>query len=163
MNTRNFAFLGVALALSLFAVAPASAQTRILAIEQDIPTTVTLDNPCTAGAELIAFTGNTHLNQEVWLMPGGTTRLIVSESTNLTGKDNLLGLASPIYSAMGCDVIDVEFNPGAATLYNYKKVVSTGGQDNFHTIVALDFDPASLRLGVGVTATCGDGSPTSQP
>src|SRR6266511_3294842 len=147
MNRKySFALLSVTLAMSLFAATPASAQTQLLNISQDVPMAATLDNPCTAGPEAIAFTGTTHLNQEVWLMPGGTTRLIVSESTSLSGQDTLLGLESPIYSATGCDAVDVEFNPGAATLYNYKKVISSASQDNFHTILSLDFDPDSLRL-----------------
>jgi hypothetical protein len=166
MNRKTlFTTLIFALAFVLVGVGSASAQTQLLKIEQDIPLAATLNNPCTAANELITFTGWTHLNQEVWLMPGGTTRLVVSDSTTLQGKDSLLPLiSSPTYSASGTDSVDVEFSPGAASIYNYKKVVSSSGsQDNFYTVVALDFDPASLRINVSVTAECADGSPTSTP
>ena len=163
MNSKTtLTLLTVTLALSLFAAAPVSAQTQLLSIQQDVPMAATLDNPCTAGPEAIAFTGTTHINQEVWLMPGGTTRLIVSESTSLSVTDTLLGLASPIYTATGCDEIDAEFNPGAASIYNYKKVINSATQDNFHAIVALDFDPNSLRLNLSLQGACSDGSPSSQ-
>jgi hypothetical protein len=148
----------LAVAFALFAVTPASAQTQLLQLEQDVPLAAVVDNPCTSGPETIAFTGTAHITQEVWLMPGGTTRLVVSESSSLTGKDLLLGLLSPTYSSSGADFVDAEFNPGAATIYNYKKVVSSTGQDNFHTIIAVDFDPQSLRLNLGVQAACDDGS-----
>jgi hypothetical protein len=162
MNRKYaFALLTATLVLSLFAAAPASAQTQLLSIQQDVPMAATLDNPCTTGPEAIAFTGTTHINQEVWLMPGGTTRLVVSESTNLSGQDTLLGTASPIYTATGCDFIDVEFNPGAATIHNYKQVINSATQDNFHVILVMDFDPNSLRLNLGLQSACSDGSPSA--
>lgn len=80
----------------------------------------------------------------------------------MTGKNTLLGLISPTYTASGGDAIDAEFNPGAATIYNYKKVVGGSSADNFHAVVVVDFDPLSLRLNLGVEASCGDGSPESQ-
>jgi len=162
MNRKyKLAIVTLSLALSLFAAAPASAQVQLLSVQQDVPMAATLDNPCTVAPEAIAFTGTTHIDQQVWLMPGGTTRLVVSETTSLSGTDTLLGAASPIYQVSGCDSIDVEFNPGAATLYNYKQVTNSASQDNFHVIVQLDFDPSSLRLTPGLQASCSDGSPSS--
>ena len=96
MNRKHaFAILTMTLVLGLFAASPAAAQTQLLNITQDIPMAATMDNPCTVGIETIAFTGTTHLNQQVWLMPGGSTRLVIAESTSLTGNDLTLGVTSP--------------------------------------------------------------------
>jgi hypothetical protein len=162
MNSKYaFALLTVTLALSLFAAAPASAQMQLLNIQQDVPMAATLDNPCTAGTEAIAFTGTTHVNQQVWSMPGGSIRLILGEVTTLSGTDILLGVASPLYTAGGGNETDAEFNPGAASIYNYKQVISSASQDNFHTIVTFDFDPNSLCLNLSLQGSCSDGSPTA--
>ena len=163
MNRNFAAILTITLAFALLAATPAAAQTRVLNIEQlEVPLAVTLDNPCTAGIEAIAFTGKTLLNQEVWLMPEGRTRLVISESTTLQGTNTavLFGTPSPTYLASSSNDTDVEFYPGAASLYNYKKVNNSATPDNFYTILNLDFDPNSLRLNLSVSAACDDGSPT---
>jgi hypothetical protein len=147
-------------ALCFFAAAPtASAQTQLLNVSVDVPLAATLDNPCTTALEAIAFTGTTHIDQQVWLMPGGTTRLVLGENTSISGKDILRGPLSPNYSAASADLTDVEFNPGAATLYNYKKVINSAGQDNFHVIVAFSSDANSLQLTPALQVACDDGSP----
>jgi hypothetical protein len=160
MNGRSLA-VACAFALCLIAAIPAAAQVQLLNLQADVPIAVTLDNPCTAAPEAIAFTGTTHLNQQVWLMPGGTTRLAVSESTSIQGKNVLVLFGSPTYTGSGADAVDAEFSPGAASIYNYKRVINSATQDTFYAIVQLDFDPASLRLNVSVTGSCDDGSPTT--
>jgi len=158
MNRR---LLIAIVALLALAAIPASAQVKLLDIQQDVPLAATLDNPCTSAIEAIAFTGTTHLNQQVWMMPGGTTRLIVSESTNIQGINTLMPFGSPTYTGSGADSIDVEFNPGAASIYNAKKVINSASPDPFYAIVSLDFDPASLRMNIGVQSSCSDGSPVA--
>ena len=164
MNSKFSFSMLVLLTAMILAAGSASAQTQLLVVDQAVPMAATLDNPCTAAIEAIAFTGTTNLHQEVWLMPGGTTRLVVAETTTLQGSDTALplGTPGPTYSVAASQTVDAEFNPGAATLYNYKKVVSSDAtaSDNFYTVLVVDFDPNSLRLNLGLESSCGDGAPT---
>ena len=161
MNRLNMT-LALTFVLALFAAGSASAQTQLLGIDAELPLAAVLDNPCTSKIEAISFTGKTQIYQEVWMMPGQTTRIVLDESTTLQGTDTavLFGEASPSYVASSSNSLDVEFSPGAATLSMYKKVNNTAEPDNFHVIVNLDFDPLSLRLTPTLTTACDDGSPT---
>src|SRR5688572_926654 len=107
--------VALTLVLALFAAGSASAQTQLLGIEQELPLAAVLDNPCTSQLEAISFTGKTQLYQEVWLMPGQKTRLVLNESTTLQGTDTavLFGDASATYVASSAGEADGEFFPGA--------------------------------------------------
>ena len=158
---RTLFIAASAVALCLLVTLPASAQVQLLNIHQDVPVAATLDNPCTSAIEAIAFTGTTHLDQQVWLMPGGTTRLAVADSTLIQGTDALVPplIGSPTYTGSGSDAVDAEFNPGAATIYNYKQVTNSANSGVFYVIVQVDFDPGTLQLNVSLSASCDDGSP----
>lgn len=152
---RKYDVFALALTVALFVAGTASAQTQVLNVSQDVPLAATLDNPCTTTVEAIAFTGTTHIDQQVWLGPTGSLRLIVGESASLSGTDTL-NAVSPTYTASGTDSFDAEFAPGAVSIYDAKKVNnSSGAQDNFYVVVQLDFDPTSLKLTPTLTASCG--------
>ena len=161
MNRVNL-ILVLTFILALFAAGSASAQSQLLQIEQELPLAAVLDNPCTTKLEAIAFTGKTLLYQEVWLMPGDKPRIVLNESTTLQGTDTavLFGEPSATYVASATNELDIEFFPGAATIMNFKKVNNTASPDDFHVVLTLDFDPASLRLTPSLATSCDDGSPT---
>lgn len=161
MNRLNLT-LALTLVVALMTAGSASAQTRLLQLEQEVPLAAVLDNPCTTKIEAISFTGKAQLYQEVWLMPGDKTRIVLDESTTLQGTDTAIvfGEPSPTYVASDSSQLDIEFFPGSATILNYKKVNNTATPDDFHVVLNLDFDPASLRLTPSLTTACDDGSPT---
>jgi hypothetical protein len=141
--------------------APVLGQTLLLDVNQTIPLAATLDNPCTGQLEAIAFQGSAQLAQRVWAMPSGTVRLQTIEQTTMQGQDTaaLLG-GSAKYAFTGTSGMDAEFNPGSASIMNYKKVIrDTGTADNFHAILIMDFDPSTLKLNLKIGGACDDGSP----
>ena len=134
----------------------ADTPTELLSLHQNVPLVATLDNPCTGVAEAIAFTGAVELRQTVWKMPDGRLRLYLYERTAMHGKDTLAP-DGPKYGFAGESEMDVEFAPGSATLMIHKKVANSRGDDDFHAMLLVAFDPASLRLDLRVEGVCGDG------
>jgi hypothetical protein len=50
---------------------------------------------------------------------------------------------------------DLEFTPDSVSVYQYKKVTSSGTADNFYSVLVLDFDPATLNLSLKLEGACG--------
>jgi hypothetical protein len=148
-----FVFLA---ALGWLGCAPALGQTLLGRINQAIPMVAALDNPCTAQREVIVFEGMTQVQQTVWLMADGNLRLQVAEQTTMQGKDTavLLG-TSPTYGFSGSSNMDAESAAASVSILNYKKVSrSSGTDDNFHSILVIDFDPATLQLNLRIEGAC---------
>lgn len=146
-------------AAMLAAAAPAAAQVLLLDVNVNLPLAAVLDNPCTTQAEAIALQGSTDLAQRVWLMPDGNLRLQFNETTTMSGIDTSALLNPTKYSVAGSSVQDLEFSPLSFSVLQFKKVEREGGADNFHSVLVLSFDPANLRLQVGVEPACDDGMP----
>lgn len=156
----NRIFLAIAAAAGLVAAVPAAGQVLLIDLSQTVPLAATMDNPCTAQPEAIVLQGTTELSQRVWLMPDGNLRMQIAETTALQGQDGtvLLG-GSPVYKVSGGSSIDLEFIPDSVTMWWYKKVTNSAGtQDNFHSVLAVDFDPGTLHLSLSLAPACDDGS-----
>jgi hypothetical protein len=158
------AALGLALAAMLLAPAPAGAQLLgsepLLSLVRDVPIAATLDNPCTAVREAIAFTGTVRLAEDVLQTAlVGKLRLILAEQTAIQGRDLLALFGGPLYTAAGASDADVEFLRGALSILSYKKVVASGVNDNFHVILQMVFDPSTLQIGLGLAGACDAGLP----
>jgi hypothetical protein len=145
------------------AAAPAAGQTLLLDLTQTLPLVGTLDNPCTAQLEAIAFTGSTNLSQRVWLLPDGNIRLQLAETTSLEGLDGAaapsLLAPPPKYTVSASGAQDLEFAPLAIDVLQFKKVSQVGTDDNFHSVLVLAFDPQSLKLEVKLEGACDNGMP----
>ena len=152
-------FCTVAAATMLAAAAPALSQTLLLDLNTSLPMAATLDNPCTAELEAIAFNGTTQLAQRVWLLPNGNMRLQIAENTSLEGVDSLALLGSMKYIVAGASESDYEFDPVSLSVVQFKKVNRDGLADNFHSALVLAFDPQSLELKLGLEAACDNGLP----
>jgi hypothetical protein len=154
-----------ALTAAAILAAPASAfgQVLLLDVTATVPMAGILDNPCTAQAEAIAFKGNTDLAQRVWLLPDGNIRLQFAEVTALEGLDSAAAtslLAPPVkYAVAAGGHQDFEFEPGALSVLQFKKVVREGVDDNFHSVLVLDFDPNNLKLELKLEGACDNGMP----
>jgi hypothetical protein len=153
-------FLAAAL---LAGAAPVVAQTLLLDVAVTLPLAGVLDNPCTTATEAIAFTGSTNLQQRVWLMPDGRLRLQFSEATSLSGLNTLapfnpLAPAQP-YTVSAPGQQDLEIDPFAIEILQFKKVARAGSDDNFHSVLVLAFDPQNLQLQAGLEAACDNGQP----
>lgn len=153
-------FLAAAL---LAGAAPVVAQTLLLDAAVTVPLAAVLDNPCTATAEAIAFSGSTNLQQRVWLMPDGRLRLQFVEATSLSGQNTLAPLdplapAQP-YTVSAAGQQDIEIDPLAIEILQFKKVSRAGTDDNFHSVLVLAFDPQNLQLQAGLEAACDNGQP----
>jgi len=146
-------------AASVLAAAPAAGQTLLLDVTTTLPLAAALDNPCTATPEAIAFTGSTNLAQRVWLMPDGKLRLQYAESTAMQGQEPGL-LTSVTYAVSGTSERDLEFDPMAFEILDFKKVGRTAGtDDNFHSVLVLAFDPQNLQLQLKLEGACDNGMP----
>ena len=153
-------FLAAAL---LSSAVPAVAQTLLLDVTATVPLAAVLDNPCTTALEAIAFTGSTNLQQRVWLMPDGRLRLQFAEATTLSGL-NTLAPINPLVPAQPYTVSapgqqDLEIDPFAIEILQFKKVARAGVDDNFHSVLVLAFDPQNLQLQAGLEAACDNGQP----
>jgi hypothetical protein len=149
-----------ALALAaLLAAGPALGQTLLLDITTTLPLAATMDNPCTAAPEVIAFTGSTSLAQRVWLMPDGRLRVQYAEATAMQGQEP--GSLTPVtYAVSGTSERDLEIDPVAFELLSFKKVARTAGlDDNFHSVLVLAFDPQRLQLQAKLEGACDTGLP----
>lgn len=153
-------FLAAAL---LAGAAPVVAQTLLLDATATLPLAAVLDNPCTTTTEAIAFTGSTNLQQRVWLMPDGRLRLQFTEATNLSGLNGLAPInplvPSQPYTVSAPGQQDIEIDPLAIEILQFKKVVRAGSDDNFHSVLVLAFDPQNLQLRAGLEAACDNGQP----
>lgn len=151
----------LAAAAAMGAAVPAVGQVLLLDLNTSVPLAAAMDNPCTAEVESIAFQGSTALAQKVWLMPQGTLRLQVAEQTSMQGVDTaatLLGSGAK-YVVNAAGERDVEFDPMALGLVMFKKVMRDGANDQFHSLLVLDFDPQTLQLKVSLEAACDNGQP----
>lgn len=146
-------------AATLAAAAPAAAQVLLLDVNLNLPLAAVLDNPCTTQVEAIAMEGSTALAQRVWLMPDGNLRLQFNETTTMSGLDTAVLLTPTKYSAAGSSVQDIEFSPLSFSVLQFKKVEREGGADDFHSVLVLSFDPANLRLQLGIEPACDNGMP----
>jgi hypothetical protein len=157
MNTVR----ALAAATLLAAATAAAGQTLLLDINQSIPMGGLLDNPCTVEPEAVLFQGATQLTQRVWLLPDGNLRLQVAERTNMEGVNTLASpLAPPLKYVVAADSeYDLEFDPGAFSILNFKKVNRQGVNDNFHSVLVLAFDPQKLRLELKLEGACDNGMP----
>jgi hypothetical protein len=164
--------LALALAAGLLAAAPAAGQllppadplptgeVSLLRVDQTLPLIGTVDNPCTAEVEAIAFDGDVRLVQEVWQLPDGNLRLLVSERTSLQGRNTLpLGESGPRYAVDAAGTTDMEFAAQSLSVHNYKRVFSEGMNDNFHTVLVLAFDPSTLKLDLRLEGSCDSDAP----
>src|SRR5438270_2547445 len=133
--------IAFALAAVLLSAIPAYAQILLIDLDQSVPMAATMDNPCSAQTEAIVFTGTTQLAQRVWLMPNGNLRLQIAEQTTMQGQDGaILVGTSPTYAVAGRNIYDLEFVPDSVTLWDYQKVTNSAGvNDNFHSVITLDF------------------------
>lgn len=140
--------------------APAFGQVLLLSVENvNVPMASTLDNPCTAAAEAIAFAGTTNITQRVWLESDGRLRLQFYETTTLQGVDTLSSPLAPVsYAVASMGEQDVVFEPIALEVLQFKKVVRAGGADNFHSVLVIGIDPLNLRLNIKLEAACDDGA-----
>jgi hypothetical protein len=144
----------------LAAAVPAVAQVLLLDVNLNLPLAAVLDNPCTTTrVEAIAMQGSTALAQRVWLMPDGNLRLQFNETTTMSGIDTTALLNPTKYSVAGSSVQDLEFSPLSFSVLQFKKVEREGGADDFHSVLVLSFDPANLRLQVGIEPACDNGMP----
>jgi hypothetical protein len=168
MNTifRTVASSAAVLALSgaaLLGSASALGQVLLLDIPAlNVPLAAVLDNPCTAATEAIAFQGSAQLSQRVWQLVDGSLRVQITESTTLAGEDTAVLLAPrPQYSAAGYSESDLELLPASFTVLSYKKVMRPAGMvdDNFHSLLVLEFDPSTLKLSVKLAGICETGAP----
>jgi hypothetical protein len=147
-------------AVALLAATPAGAQIPLLEVHQNIPMAAVLDNPCTGAAEAIAFQGTTQLSQKVWQLANGNLRLEITEHTAVQGENTAVLLPPrPKYGFSGSGTTDVEFALSAISVMNYKKVVTEAADDNFHGVLELTFDPATLQLQVRLVGACANGQP----
>jgi hypothetical protein len=158
-GAASLATLVLSLAAALVAPAPAGAQVRLLTLDQTVPIAATLDNPCTAVQEAVAFQGTVHLVEEVWQTPTGALRLIVSEETSIQGRDLLVLFGWPLYTAAGTSDADIEALPRSLSIQSYKKVFAQGIDDNFHVVLAMVFDPSTLKIDLGLRGACDAGLP----
>lgn len=143
----------------LAAAGPALSQTLLLDLNTSLPMAATLDNPCTAETEAIAFSGTTQLAQRVWLLPSGNLRLQIAENTALEGVDTLKLLGPMKYVVAGASESDYEFDPVSLSVLQFKKVNSAGLSDNFHSVLVMAFDPENLQVQLGLEAACDNGQP----
>jgi len=147
---------------ALFA-APAQSQVLLLNTEQSVPLVAVLDNPCTPSVEAIAFSGGVTLTEKVWQMPSGNIRLVITSRSAATGQSTaavLPGAPNPTYAFGGKGHIDAEFASRSFEMLSYHKVTSsTGANDNFHAVVALAFDPGTLKLSASVETDCASAVP----
>jgi hypothetical protein len=121
-----------------------------------------MDNPCTAQVEAILLQGTADLQQRVWLMPDGKLRLQIAEQTALQGTNSavLLGAVSPTYTVSAGSIYDLEFIPDSITIWDYKQVGNSAAiLDNFHSVLAIDFDPSSLKVNLSLAPACDNGLP----
>jgi hypothetical protein len=143
--------------------APAMGQALLLDLNATVPLAATLDNPCTTETEAILFKGNTNLAQRVWLMPSGNLRLQFAETTSLEGVDSLASsslLAPSVkYAVFSSGRQDLEFEPIAFEVLQFKKVMREGTDDMFHSVLVLAFDPQNLRLDLKLEGACDNGQP----
>ena len=154
-------FVTLMSAVSLVGAVPAGAQTLLLDTNLTVPMAATMDDPCSSTVEAIVFQGTTQLAQRVWLLGNGNFRLQIVEQTALQGQDSAILLGtSPTYTVSAPSNIDIEFMPDSVTVWDYKQVTNNGAtQDNFHSVLAMDFDPTSLKLNLSLAPACSDGLP----
>jgi hypothetical protein len=155
-------FLALAAAAGLLGTVPALGQTLLVDLSLKVPLAAAMDNPCSAQVEAILLQGTADVQQRVWQMPDGKLRLQIMEQTALQGTDSavLLGAVSPTYSVSAGSIYDVEFVPDSITIWDYKKVGnSAGALDNFHSVLAIDFDPGSLKVNLSLAPACDNGLP----
>ena len=144
---------------ALVATGPALGQTLLLDVSLTLPLAATMDNPCTAAPEAIAFTGSTHLVQRVWLLPDGRLRLQYAEATAMQGQEPA-SLTPMTYAISGTSERDLDVDPVAFELLSFKKVGRTAGlDDNFHSVLVLAFDPQRLQLQAKLEGACDTGLP----
>lgn len=149
----------ILIAATAVLAAPAAAQTLLVDVNSNIPMAAMLDNPCTAQPEAIVFQGNTQVAQRVWALSNGNLRLQLFERTALEGVDILQTLPATKYVAGGERQYDLEFDPGAFSILGFKKVVREGLVDNFHSVLVIAFDPATLKVDFKLEPACDDGQP----
>jgi hypothetical protein len=156
-------FRALTAATLLAAALPAVGQVLLLDVAQTIPVAGVLDNPCTPEPEALAFAGSTNLTQRVWLLPDGQLRLQFMETTAMEGKDTVAvpTLLTPAikYAVSGSSWQDFSFEPLALSVLQYKKVVREGADDNFHSVLVLDFDPQNLQVALKLEGACDNGMP----
>jgi hypothetical protein len=158
----NRIFPALAAAAGLLGSVPALGQTLLVDLTQSLPMASVMDNPCTVPVEAILLQGTTELQQRIWRMPNGKLRLQLAEQTILQGQDSAvpLGTVSPTYKVSAGSVYDVEFIPESLTIWDYKQVRNgTPTPGNFHSVLAIQFDPASLKLNLSIAPACDDGLP----
>jgi hypothetical protein len=112
----------------------------------------TLDNPCTAAREAIAFTGGMRLKQQAWTTTDGRYRVLLHETTSIQGKD----AAGNLTYASGSSTSDIVYQPTLFTLLIFKKMNTP---DQFHAVFVLDIDPVTGLITVKLEAACDNGLP----
>lgn len=140
----------------LIAASPAVGQVLLLDLHQAVPMASALDNPCTPELESILFVGATELKQQVWLLANGNLRMQVMEHTVMDGEIPATPLAPAVkYAFFGSSGSDLEFASSLSlSLLSLKKVIREGGNDDFHSVLVMLFDPQSLKLDLRLEAVC---------